>query len=48
MYIIYFQNIKFFKDWIGVCIKTTLTNNSNCFFWSLKIRLESWPHANIQ
>ena len=32
MYIIYFQNIEFFKDRIGVCIKTTFNNNSNCFF----------------
>ena len=48
MYIIYFQNIECFKDRIGMCIKTTLSNNSNCFFLSFKIRFESWPHANMQ
>ena len=35
MYIIYFQNIEFFKDRIGGCIKTTFNNNSNCFFFEV-------------
>ena len=35
MYIIYFQKIEFFKDRIGVCIKNTLRNNSNRFFFEV-------------